>query len=73
MTAQRTEVPGIYKVSEGVLINKDNEGLKAYRAKKEKDRRLDRVEKDLQALKSDFVIVRDDLTEIKELLRGLVK
>jgi hypothetical protein len=63
---QKTEVPGIYKVSEGVLINKDEEGLRAYKMKKEKDRRLQRLEE-------DFNSVRNDLNEIKELLRGLVK
>jgi hypothetical protein len=63
---RKTEVPGIYKVAEGVLINKDEEGLKAYKLRKEKDRRL-------QKLEEDFSDVKNDLKEIKEFLRGLVK
>lgn len=63
---RKTEVPGIYKVSEGVLINKDEEGLRAYKLRKEKDRRIEKLEE-------DFNDVKNDLKEIKEFLRGLVK
>lgn len=63
---KKTEVPGIYKVSEGVLINKDEEGLRAYKLRKEKDRKL-------QKLEDDFSCLKQDLSEIKELIRGLVK
>ena len=63
---RKTEVPGIYKVSEGILINKDDEALRAYKLRKEKDRRI-------QKLEEDFNDVKNDLREIKEFLRGLVK
>jgi hypothetical protein len=63
---RKTEIPGIYKVSEGVLINKDNNALKAYKKRKMKDRKLETIEKDMDNIKSE-------LSEIKELLKGLVK
>jgi hypothetical protein len=63
---RKTEVSGIYKVSEGVLINKDNNSLKAYKMRKLKDRRVENIEEELSGL-------RQDMEEIKALLRGLVK
>lgn len=63
---QKTEVPGIYKVSEGVLINKDKEALAAYKLRKQKEQKLHLMEKELTNIKQD-------MEEIKTLLRGLVK
>ena len=63
---QRTEVPGIYKKSEGVLINKDDTGLLVYKKQKIKNKRVDQLETELSSLKSD-------MEEIKNLLKGLVK
>ena len=62
----KTAVPGIYKVTEGILINKDNEALEAYRKRKGRDKKLD-------ALEEEILTIRDDMAEIKLLLRGLVK
>ena len=62
----KTEVNGIYKVGEGVLINKYNDCLKAYKARKEKEEKIKELEKDLKSIKSDMEM-------IKELLRGLAK
>lgn len=63
---KKTEVPGIYKVDEGILLNKDNDALRAYKMKKAKDLKINSMEKEMSAL-------REDLDEIKQLLRGLVK
>ncbi len=63
---EKTEVPGIYKVKKGVLINKDQESLAAYKKNKMRNRKLEQLEEDVQSMKND-------LTEIKELLRGLAK
>jgi len=63
---EKTEVPGIYKAGKGVLINKDQESLAAYKKKKLRDRKLEQLEVDVQSMKTD-------LEEIKELLRGLAK
>lgn len=59
-----TERVGIYKVGEGVLINKDSKSLNAYKKKKMKDIKIVKIENDLSSLKSD-------MEEIKQLLKGL--
>lgn len=66
MALTKTEIPGIYKERDGVLINKDDEGLLAYKQRKLQSRKLKTFEEDLNTLK-------DDMAEIKALLRGLVK
>jgi hypothetical protein len=63
---QKTAIPGFYKVDESVVINKDNDALKAYKARKEKERMIKDVQVEVQNLKSD-------INEIKQMLRGLVK
>lgn len=62
----KTEVPGIYKVCEGVLINTDNESLVAYKNKKKREKNIDQMHSDIQTLKND-------MQEIKDLIRGLAK
>lgn len=64
--AQKTEIPGMYKVVEGVVINKDNEALKLYKAKKQRERKLEEIEQVVGSL-------RTDINEIKSILKGLVK
>lgn len=66
MAEQKTDVPGIYKVSEGILINKDNEALLAYKRRKNRDRKVDTLEDELSSIKQE-------MSEIKQLLKGLVK
>jgi hypothetical protein len=63
---QKTEVPGVYKVSDGVLINKDNTALQAYKAQKRRMKKIDNIEEEISSL-------RQDMDEIKTLLRGLIK
>lgn len=63
---QKTEVPGVYKVEEGVLINKDNASLQAYKNRKNRERKMIQIEADLELLKTD-------IHEIKTLLRSFVK
>lgn len=62
----KTDVPGVYKTSEGFLINKDNASLAAYKAKKMRDRELDKMKEEVSSLK-------DDITEIKEMLKKVLK
>lgn len=66
MKERPTDVPGIFKTSEGVLINKDNDALKAYKIRKIKENKLNIIESDMDQLKTDML-------EIKELLKGLLK
>lgn len=65
-TTSKTNIPGIFKTSEGVLINKDNDALKAYKIRKIKENKLNIIESDMDQLKTDML-------EIKELLKGLLK
>lgn len=64
--AQKTNVPGFYKVDESIVINKDNEALRLYKKRKVKENKINRLENDLDDLKND-------ISEIKSLLKGLVK
>ncbi len=62
----KTEAPGFYKSCDGILINKDNEALDAYKKRKLKEHRLEVMINEIDTLKND-------ISEIKELLKGLVK
>jgi predicted phage-related endonuclease len=62
----RTDIPGLYKTSEGFLINKDKNALDLYKANRAKAKEMDNLKEDVKSLK-------DDMKEIKELLKGLVK
>jgi len=63
---QKTEIPGIYKAGEGILINKDNTALEKYRLRRAKETKINLYEERLDNMESS-------INEIKELLRGLVK
>lgn len=65
MDEKKTVVPGIFKVGEGVLINKDNDSLTAYRTRKMKNMKIDEIQSEMEKLKND-------ISEIKELLRELL-
>lgn len=66
MIEAKTEVQGLYKASDGILINKDEASLNKYKAERNHLRRMKMMENDLNTLK-------EDMAEIKNLLRGLVK
>ncbi len=57
----KTDVQGVYRTEEGYLINKDNEGLRNYRATKA------RVAK-TNALADKVENLENQISEIKELL-----
>ena len=63
---QKTEAAGFYKSRDGILINKDNDSLNAYKMRKYKEHRLNNMIDEVDTIKSD-------IAEIKELLKGLVK
>lgn len=62
----KTEIPGFYKASEGVVINKDNEALKAYKMRKQKELKICELEEKITSL-------HEDISEIKNILKGLIK
>jgi hypothetical protein len=61
---EKTKYEGIYKQSEGVLLNMDNEALKAYKARKEKDRKTVSIEKDVEMLKISMEEIKDLLMKV---------
>jgi hypothetical protein len=61
---QKTAIPGIYKVSDGILINKDNDALKAYKARKNKDRQIEDVQKEVAEIKNDISDIKLLLFEL---------
>lgn len=61
---QKTKYDGIYKEREGVLLNMDNDALRSYKARKERDRKTTQLEADVKELKDGM----KELKEIKELL-----
>lgn len=65
-TETPTEISGFYKTPEGSIINKDIDSLKAYKKKRMKSIELNNMKEDISQLKND-------MAEIKELLKGLVK
>jgi hypothetical protein len=62
----KTDVPGISKVSEGVLINTDKDALQAYKKQRTKNREFERMKEDVSSLKTD-------MQEIKEMLKKVLK
>lgn len=62
----KTNIPGLYRSEQGYLINKDNEGLAAYKKQKAAARKMSEIETELKSIK-------DDVTEIKQMLKGLVR
>lgn len=62
----KTEAAGFYKSRDGILINKDNDALAAYKKRKLKEHKLEVIFDEIDTLKND-------ISEIKELLKGIVK
>jgi hypothetical protein len=62
----KTNIPGLYRSEQGYLINKDNDGLAAYKKQKAAARKMAEIETELKSIKND-------VTEIKQLIRELVK
>lgn len=63
---EKTEVPGVYKERDGILINKDNQALAAYKKRMRKEKAID----DMQI---EMIELKNDIQEIKDLIKGLVK
>lgn len=65
---RQTEVPGIYKQSEGILVNKDKDSLERYRQRRELRQRK---EKQINTLETKVESLVKDMEEIKSLLKQL--
>lgn len=62
----KTDIPGIYRSPEGFLINKDNNALASYKARRDRERELEKMKDEVSSLK-------DDINEIKEMLKKVLK
>lgn len=60
----KTDVVGYYKTPAGAVVSKDNDSLKAYKLRKNK-------QAEINTMKTDIADLKKDMAEIKELLRGL--
>jgi hypothetical protein len=60
---QKTEIQGIVKESEGVLLNVDNSALASYRKKKLREENINKLEAEICDIKSM-------LHEVMTLLKG---
>ena len=63
---QKTEIKGIVKAGEGVLLNVDAESLANYKKRKLKELKINRLEEEVGELKSM-------LTEVMTILMGINK
>jgi hypothetical protein len=62
----KTDLPGVYRSPEGFLINKDNNALASYKARKARESELNKMKEEVSSLK-------DDIEEIKEMLKKVLK
>jgi hypothetical protein len=67
---QKTDVHGIFKERDGVLINKDDEGLIAYKRRKQQLKKMDFLETEINTLKTDIAEMKEMM---KEMIKGFIK
>ena len=70
---KKTEIPGVYKVQEGILVNNDTEALEKYKRRRDAKRRTERQINTLEQKVSKIDKLESDLEEIKSLLKKLVE
>lgn len=62
----KTEVDGLYKVSNGVLVNKDQHALQAYKAQKKRNALINTLEKKVSELESKILFLENELSKISK-------
>jgi hypothetical protein len=70
---KKTEIPGVYKVQEGILVNRDTDALIKYKKKRDAKRRVENQINTLEQKVSKIDKLESDLEEIKSLLKKLVE
>jgi len=70
---KKTEIPGVYKVAEGILVNRDTEALQKYKKRRNLMRRSEEQINTLEQKVSKIDKLENDLEEIKSLLKKLVE
>lgn len=59
-----TERAGIFKVGEGVLINKDAQSLNSYKMRKRKMQEIDTIKCKIDELSNDMKYIKEMLSKI---------
>ena len=70
---KKTEIPGVYKVAEGILVNRDTEALDKYKKRRALKIRTQQQINTLEEKVSKIDKLESDLEEIKSLLKKLVE
>ncbi len=65
---KKTEIPGIYKESQGILINRDSDSLQKYRERREMRKKK---EEQINTLTESVERLTKDMEEIKSILKSL--
>lgn len=67
MVEVKTEVEGIYRdMTNGALLNKDNNALTAYKKMKQKNNEVEQMKEKVNTLETDIKEVKNLLTKILE-------
>lgn len=61
-----TETPGIFRDSNGALINKDNASLVSYKKKKENNKKINKLEYDMANIQNDISQIKNMLLKLTE-------
>lgn len=67
MKEQKTSVPGIFKVGEGVLLNKDNASLQAYKTRKFKDKQLESLTEEMKEIREILNILLINMRDRRDM------
>lgn len=62
--SMKTEVHGIVKIKEGLLMSDDQDGLKKYKASKLRNKKILGVQQEIDSMKEDIKDIKSLLKEI---------
>lgn len=62
----KTEIEGLYKVRDGIILNKDNDALKAYKAQKKRNALINTLEKKVSELEHKILFLENELSKINK-------
>jgi hypothetical protein len=69
----KTEISGIYKDDTGALLNRNNNGLTAYKKQKALHSTVATTMREISIIKSEIKVLKNDVVEIKKLLSTIEK
>lgn len=63
---KQTTIPGIVRDDTGALLNKNNEALASYKAKKLQSKKIIQLEKSVNMLNSDICLIKEMIEKLLE-------